>query len=198
MSAEIFQFSTAPRRLEKIKTSTRVGEDIGDNLPAEVTAFTPSQRRRQGKPELPPPVTETAKNARIRVERREAWRCARNVAEYWSSRADWHSALSYAQQHGIGDSGSFPALGYEGRGDLVDKWRAAVTKQLLTPAPDLAAVTWKRAKLKSDEFEQLPIKAPRVEQAIADDVAFLEAHPTRRSINASRQAAQRKEEQQDD
>jgi len=29
MSAEIFQFSTAPRRSAKIKTSTRVGEDIG-------------------------------------------------------------------------------------------------------------------------------------------------------------------------
>jgi len=41
MSAEIFQFSTAPRRLEKIKTSTRVGEDIGDNLPAEIEFRSP-------------------------------------------------------------------------------------------------------------------------------------------------------------
>ena len=36
MSAEIFQFSTAPRRSTTIKTSTRVGEDIGDDLPEEI------------------------------------------------------------------------------------------------------------------------------------------------------------------
>jgi hypothetical protein len=82
MSAEIFQFSTAPRRIENVKTSTRVGEDIGDNLPAELTAFTPSQRRRAGRPELPPPATETAKNARIGIVRRDAWWLAGRVANY--------------------------------------------------------------------------------------------------------------------
>jgi hypothetical protein len=42
-----------------------------------------------------------------------------------------------------------------------------------------AAITWKRAKLKSRDFPHLPIKRERVERAIADDVAFLAAHPTR-------------------
>jgi hypothetical protein len=59
---------------------------------------------------------------------------------------------------------------------LVDKWREAVAKKLLTPAPDPAAITWKRAKLKSSDFPHLPIK---IERANADDVAFLAAHPTR-------------------
>ena len=52
---------------------------------------------------------------------------------------------------------------------------------MLTPAPTLADVAWKRAKIKSDEFNQLPITLARAEQAIAADLAFLAAHPMRRS-----------------
>jgi hypothetical protein len=51
MSAQIFQFSNAPRRLEKIKTSTRVGEDIGedigDDLPAEIDFRSPEWKARK-------------------------------------------------------------------------------------------------------------------------------------------------------
>jgi hypothetical protein len=97
------------------------------------------------------------------------------------ARQDWLAALSISQQYGIADSASFPSAENENRFGPVDTWREAVAKQLLTPAPDLGAVTWKRAKLKSRDFSHLPIKAPRVERAIADDVAFLDAHPTRRS-----------------
>ena len=78
----------------------------------------------------------------------------------------------------MGDSASLA----EPPGDrltLIRMWREAVVKQLLTPAPDLGAVTWKRAQLAGRSFSHFPIKAPRVEQAIADDVAFLAAHPTR-------------------
>ena len=49
------------------------------------------------------------------------------------------------------------------------------------PAPTLAAVAWKRAKIKSNEFKLLPISLVRAERAIADDLAFLAAHPVRRS-----------------
>jgi hypothetical protein len=93
--------------------------------------------------------------------------------------AAWCSALEIAQKYGIADSASFPSAENENRFGLVDKWREAVAKKLLTPAPDLGAITWKRAKLKSSDFPHLPVKKERVEQAIADDVAFLEAHPTR-------------------
>jgi len=132
MSCEIIQFSTA----------ARPARHVSDNqTPAGVTAIgnrvlTPRQRRREGKPELPPPATETAKNARIRTERRDAWRLACRVSEYWRTRLDWHSALRTAQQYGIADSASFPSAENEGRFGLVDTWREAVVKQLLTPAPD--------------------------------------------------------------
>ena len=59
----------------------------------------------------------------------------------------------------------------------------AVAKQLLTPAPTLADVAWKRAKVKSDEFNRLPITLARAERAIADDLSFLAAHPTRRAAD---------------
>jgi hypothetical protein len=164
MSAEIIQFSTA----------ARPGRSATDKQ-----VLTPRQRRREGKPELPPPATETAKNSRIRIVRRDAWWHADRVADYWRTRLDWHGALETAQRYGIADSASFPLAENENRFGLVDKWREAVAKQLLTPAPDLGAITWKRAKLKSRDLPYLPIKKERVERAIADDVAFLEAHPTR-------------------
>jgi hypothetical protein len=170
----------------QISAFTRPARPVSDNHPpAEATTIgsrllTPRQRRREGKPELPPPATETAKNARIRTERRDAWWLAERVADYWHARFKWRHELETAQRYGIGDSGSFPpapACPFE----AVDTWREAVAKQLLTPAPTLAAVAWKRAKIKSDEFNRLPITLARAEQAIADDLAFLAAHPTRRS-----------------
>src|SRR5256886_3540745 len=48
-----------------------------------------------------------------------------------------------------------------------------------SPAPDVAAIAWKRAALKSGQHEHTDVKTERVERAIADDVAFLTSHPTR-------------------
>jgi len=89
MSCEIIQFSIAAR-------SARLGSD--KQAPARVTAIgnralTPRQRRREGKPELPPPATETAKNARIRSERRDAWWLADRTADYWHARFKWDQEL---------------------------------------------------------------------------------------------------------
>jgi hypothetical protein len=67
------------------------------------------------------------------------------------------------------------------RGPNVERYRAALVKQLLTPAPDVAAVAWKRAKFSGSDFPYLPVKPERVERVITDDEAFLTSHPTRRS-----------------
>jgi hypothetical protein len=173
MSAEIIQISafTRPSRPVSEKQTPASGNRV----------LTPRQRRRAGKPDLPPPATETAKNARIRTERRDAWWLAERVADYWHARFKWQDELEIAQRNGIGDSASFPPAENENRFGRVDKWREAVAKQLLTPAPTLAAVAWKRARIKSDEFNRLPITLARAEHAIADDLAFLAAHPTSRS-----------------
>jgi hypothetical protein len=92
---------------------------------------------------------------------------------------DWHYELKFAQESGLADSGSFPPA--EDRESLVETWREAVAKKLLTPAPNVAAVAWKRAKLSRRDFRHLPVRLDRIERAIAEDVAFLAAHPTRKS-----------------
>jgi hypothetical protein len=50
-----------------------------------------------------------------------------------------------------------------------------------SPAPDMGAVIWKRTQLASGKVVYCDVKLERVEAAIAADVAFLEAHPTRRT-----------------
>lgn len=69
-----------------------------------------------------------------------------------------------------------PPAADENRFSLLDAWREAVVKQLLTPAPNVAAVAWKRAKFSGRDFRYLPVKPERVERIIADDKAFLAAH----------------------
>jgi hypothetical protein len=51
-------------------------------------------------------------------------------------------------------------------------------KHLLTPAPDVASVNWKRHKLRRS---YVGVKKELVEKAIAVDIAFLDAHPARNS-----------------
>ena len=192
MSAEIFQFSTAPRR--SIKTSTRVGEDIGDNLPEEIDFRSPEWKARKAERAAERAANRpvTAINSDLRKERRGNWRQAGHVTDYWHARLEWNSALSCAQSWGVADSANFPAAGdIENRWKLVDTWREAVVKQLLTPAPDLGAITWKRAKLASGDFASLPTKPERIERAIADDEAWLAAHPTKRTGNVEACAARR-------
>jgi hypothetical protein len=170
MSCEIIQFAAVARSARKA-TDTSIATDI--------TRQTSMAEHGEERQPLPPPLTETCKNSRLRILRRDAWWHAGRVAAYWQARLDWHHALSCAQSHGIGDANSYPLIENGSRFDLVDKWRAAVVKQLLTPAPDGAAVTWKRAKLAGRGFSHLPTKAERIERVIADDLAFLAAHPIR-------------------
>jgi hypothetical protein len=159
------------------------------------TTSAPGLLRPMEKRTLPEPLTETCKNARLRAARQDAWRHAGRATDYWRARLNWQAALEWAQKREIADSASFPSAAKEDRGALVRLWRDAVAKQLLTPAPDVGAVTWKRAKLEGRDFSYIGIEQDRVERAIADDVAFLEAHPTRRSIAASRQSSGPEQEQ---
>jgi hypothetical protein len=62
---------------------------------------------------------------------------------------------------------------------MVRRWREALARQVLTPAPDANSVKWKQTVLDSGDLEYAGVKAERVEQAITDDVEFLKAHPTR-------------------
>jgi hypothetical protein len=165
MTCEIIPFSSAARPAHHVSDKwAPTGVTVIANR-----ALTPGQRRREGRPELPPPATETARNARIRTKRRDAWWLAERTADYWHARLKWHHELGFAQRYGIGDSGSFPPQAFACSSEGADTWREAIAKQLLTPAPTLAAVAWKRAKIKSGDFNHLPITLARAEKAITDD-----------------------------
>ena len=63
--------------------------------------------------------------------------------------------------------------------------------QLLTPAPDTGAVTWKRATFEAGQHRFTDTKPERIERAIANDEAWLAAHPTKRTGNVEACAKRR-------
>jgi len=185
--AEIFQFSTAPRR--SIKTSTRVGEDIGDNLPAEMEFRSPGWKAR--KAEKAANRSVTAINSDLRKERRDVWRAAEALTRYWRARFEFEQVSSTS---GLADSPEGRKFYQErapGPFDSVAKWREALIAQLLTPAPDTGAITWKRATFAAGQHKHTDTKPARIERAIADDEAWLAAHPTKRTGNVEAGAARR-------
>jgi hypothetical protein len=147
------------------------------------TAARVSPKRCKQERERPPrdegELSTTCKNSRLRDARKDAWRQAEVICEYWRARRDMESAIWCAQRHDLPEGNNHPTHVPDESWTLLANWRQAIARQLLTPAPTGAAVAWKRAKLRGwDSY--LPVKADRVERVIADDIAFLAAHPTKR------------------
>jgi hypothetical protein len=95
---------------------------------------------------------------------------------------EFEDAVSWAQREDLPEGRSHPDVDPDYRMPMVDRYRKALVEQLLTPAWDVASVTWKQAVLaRNDYVVGRYVKAERVEKAIADDLAWLTAHPTRRS-----------------
>jgi hypothetical protein len=63
-----------------------------------------------------------------------------------------------------------------------------LVKQLLTPAPNLAAVAWKQNALARGKYEYSGLTPERLKRAIDEDLAFLAAHPVRQSKRESAKA----------
>jgi hypothetical protein len=121
----------------------------------------------------------------LREKRYEAWREAEAATRYWRARLDFHNALSVAQRRGTSEGSSHPAADDEDRQAIVNGWRAAFVKQLLTPAPLAASVVWKQAALARGKYLHTGLKPERLKHAIADDLAWLSAHPVRQSKRRS-------------
>jgi hypothetical protein len=94
---------------------------------------------------------------------------------------DFEDAVSWAQRMELPEGRSHPDVNPDGRIPMVERWRAALVRQLLTPAPDGASVKWKQMALASGKHRYTDLKSERIERAIADDLAFLAAHPVRQS-----------------
>ena len=128
-----------------------------------------------------PARSTTGKNEHLRKERQKIWRMAEAATSYWRARLDFHHTVSYAQQWGMPEGRAHPAINVEDRYPLVDEWRKAIVRQLLTPAPDAASIKWKQSALARGQHVYIDVQPERIERAIADDLAFLAAHPVRQS-----------------
>jgi hypothetical protein len=170
MTAEIIDFTTIPRPKHIDRSSVgRVSEGISDRLRDWIVTDKTAG--------MPPPTTITGKNARLRSARWEVWRRARAVTDYWRALLDFNHAVLHAKRHGLKEAQAHVGISEEARWPILESYREAIGKQLLTPAPDVAAVNWKRQRLSKSFW----VKKELVEKAIADDIAFLDAHPTRNS-----------------
>jgi hypothetical protein len=143
---------------------------------------TPRERKMRERQEQES-VTETGRNLRLRQQRHVNWRKADALVEYWHASLEMNGAIHRVQNHDMPEGGWHPEYKPESHWTLVANWRAALMQQLLTPAPTISEVTWKRAKLKAGQHKHTDVKPERIERAIADDVEFLRTHPVRQSGN---------------
>ena len=130
---------------------------------------------------LPEPATETGRNFRLRQQRQTDWRRADALREYWKAAREMDSAIHRVQRFELPEGDLHQPLVLGSCWPILAKYRAAIMAQLLTPAPTAREIEWKRAVFKHGDHEYTDTKPERIERAIAEDVEFLRAHPTRRS-----------------
>jgi hypothetical protein len=140
-----------------------------------------SQQREVTNPQREEGVSDTCQNQRLRSNRRDVWRKADALREYWRESMRMMDAVALVQSHDLPEGDLHPKYSPQERRQVVANYREAIVRQLLTPAPRAADITWKRATFKHGDHEYTDVKPERIERAIADDVEFLRTHPTRRS-----------------
>jgi hypothetical protein len=106
---------------------------------------------------------------------------AEAATRYWRLRLDFEDAVSWARRIEVLEGSFHPAANPDDRRPNVAKYRAAIVEQLLTPAWDTASVAWKQNALDRGKYEYTGLKPDRLKHAIAEDLAFLAAHPVRQS-----------------
>jgi hypothetical protein len=140
----------------------------------------------------PETLTITCRNKRLREQRKIPWRDAEVTTGYWRARMDWCDALTSAQVAGIKEVAGDKADHRDDRMFSLQMWRNAIAAQLLTPAPDAGAITWKRGQSRDHQRRWTSVTDKQVERALAADIAWLEQHPTKKSLLAAAQAKSRR------
>jgi hypothetical protein len=130
---------------------------------------------------LAPSLSATAGNGKLRDQRRSVWWEADAVMDYWHLSLKMNDAIARVQRHNTPEGELHPACNPADHWTLLTKYRQARARLMLTPAPDMASVMWKRAQLKAGRHKYTDLKPERIERAIADDLAFLAAHPVRQT-----------------
>jgi hypothetical protein len=99
--------------------------------------------------------------------------------DYWLAAMRMHTAISCMQNFGAIEGDRYPFIEPEEHGTLVNKYRLAWCKLMLTPGPNSCHVRWKRMQLIAKNYEYTGLSPERIEQAIDADVEWLNAHPVR-------------------
>lgn len=118
-------------------------------------------------------------NKCLRQQRYDVWRKASATTRYWRAMLDLLDAILIGLGNEIPETSGSPKT-HNDRWPLLENWRNAEVKQLLTPAPSAALVKWKQQVFAQGQYKYTDVKKEQIEKAIADDLAFLAAHPPRR------------------
>jgi hypothetical protein len=125
-------------------------------------------------------LTIIRRNKRLREERYDVWIKASATTHYWLARLELQFAISVAQSNGVSDALRHPPTTQDDRWCLLGNYRKAEASQLLTPAPKVSLVNWKQQVFAKGNYKFTDVRKEQIEKAIAEDLAFLAAHPTRR------------------
>lgn len=129
--------------------------------------------------------TDISLNESLRRGRDDAWGRADAKVGFLRAQLEYYRAVASAQRYGLPDARGLPTLDADADFQLLESWRLAVMEMILTPAPKVAALTWKRRKVASlNQHDWVGgVEPARVEEMLAEDEAFLKAFPARHSPN---------------
>lgn len=122
-------------------------------------------------------LSDTARNNRLRAERKEAWTRTEAKMRFYKGLADFLHVLSIARRERVPDAlrmDHSEERFREARMAERDAWQDL----LFLPAPDQAALKWKIDQLRKGSLSQ--VREAELEAMIAEDQAFLAAHPIRK------------------
>ncbi|MFT4115607.1 hypothetical protein [Bradyrhizobium sp.] len=177
-ATNIVQF---PRRTSQasptIATAIPVRQDA-----ASVIQFSEGEMRRQARAQL------CAHNEALRAERTLAWEAADVERRFFEVLNKLTFAVEMAQKWGVPEAVvRYPKMTPEDHRRAYERYIEALLRQVLTPAPTVAAIAWKERILYGLKPTFRDRDAKRGLRMIVDDKAFLKAHPARQCrSNASR------------
>lgn len=128
--------------------------------------------------------SDIALNENLRDLRKEPWRRADAKVRFLNAMLEMYDAAGGAQRHGLALARDATVLDEVERFNLVENCRRAVLELLLTPAPTVGDLAWKRRKATSlNPYDWVGATPKQVEKALAADETFLRSFPARHSPN---------------
>ena len=84
-------------------------------------------------------------------------------------------AVMRAKDYDVKEARGYPKTSHQAEFEIIDAYRVAFGQQLLTPAHNMDTVNWKRRHWREP---CLNISEDAIAKTIAEDIAWLDSHPT--------------------